>query len=311
MPVKYKDKIAVADGSLIYTGKDAKEKIWAEDIKISVGIPVPNKWKAYISSIEDGVPIPKGFTYKEGTKATGVVIEDGSHNEFVWIPVDGTNIKYEKFTTFSGTTPTGDDALPTGVTNEEADVNMYHGFYIGRYEATIPDNATSPTDSTGIPTCKSKRTVWTNISYNNAKPNAESMYTGKNTSVQSGLLTGTAWDTTCKWIENEITKINESSTLNDSRFYGNYKNSQSPANSGKGSKHEAGYNENWKTKNIYDLAGNVWEWTYEAFSSGRIGRGGSCSYDGDSYPVSYRYNYLPSYTHDRIGFHLRLYIKTN
>ena len=41
---------------------------------------------------DDKVPIPKGFTYLTGTKETGVVIEDGLHNEFVWIPVDGKKI---------------------------------------------------------------------------------------------------------------------------------------------------------------------------------------------------------------------------
>ena len=32
-----------------------------------------------------------------------------------------------------------------------------------------------------------------------------------------------------------------------------------PANNGKGTIREAGYNENWKIKNIYDIAGNIWE----------------------------------------------------
>ena len=149
-----------------------------------------SEWSKYIAEVVDEVPISKGFTYKEGTKATGVVIEDNSHNEFVWIPVDNPD-DYKKTTSYT-------EDLPSSITNEAADVKLYHGFYIGRYEATIPDNATSPTNSTEIPTCQSKKTVLTNISYNKAKPNAESMYKWENgSSVQSGLLTGKAWDTTC------------------------------------------------------------------------------------------------------------------
>ena len=73
---------------------------------------------------KNGVPIPKGFTYKEGTKEAGVVIEDGSHNEFVWIP--STESEYVKDTFLSGL-------------DETLDVKKYGGFYIGRYEATTPD----------------------------------------------------------------------------------------------------------------------------------------------------------------------------
>ena len=123
--------------------------------------------------------------------------------------------------------------------------------------------------------------------------------------------TGKAWDRTCHYIEDYITTINTNSTLRDSRYYGNYSNSQAPAANGIGTKQVSGYNENWKTKNIYDLAGNVWEWTYEAYSSYRIYRGGIYSNDGDNYPVSYRIYFTPSDIRDNIGFRLRLYIKAN
>lgn len=87
------------------------------------------------------------------------------------------------------------------------------------------------------------------------------MYTGDNSSVRSGLLTGTAWDRTCQFIEDyEITvnNVKETISLTDSRKYGNYNNSQEPANiSGFGGVQISGYSEFWKLKNIYDLAGNV------------------------------------------------------
>ena len=221
MPVKYKDKIAVADGNLVYTGKDEKEKKWANDNNVAVGLPVPSEWKKYIASLtEDGVPIPKGFTYKEGTKDTGVVIDDESHNEFVWIPA--TESEYIKDFSFpssysASSSNTSDETFLSNL-DETLDVKKYGGFYIGRYEATIPERATSATNTTGVPTCKSGKTVWTNISQPNSKASAESMYSGESSSVQSGLLTGKAWDRTCHWIEEYITTINTNSILIDSRY---------------------------------------------------------------------------------------------
>ena len=127
--------------------------------------------------------------------------------------------------------------------------------------------------------------------------------------VQTGLITGKAWDTTCHWIEGSLKSINELASLKDSRYYGNYNNSLSPANENSGTKRTAGFNENWKVKNIYDLAGNVWEWTSEAFSSDFVERGSGCYSYGSDYPVSYRLGGIVSDTRGSLGFRPRLYIK--
>ena len=220
-----------------------------------------------------------------------------------------TESTYVKDTSFPVNIPTGDrdDTLPNGIKDETADVKKYGGFYIGRYEAGIPEGDTSPSNKTGIPVSKKGVTVWTNINYTNAKTNAESMIS--NEYVQTGLLTGKAWDTTCHWIEDILSSINGSASLKDSRYYGNYSNSLAPANGNSGTKRTAGFSENWKVKNIYDLAGNVWEWTSEAYSSGFINRGGRYDSDGGNYPVSYRSSSNVSLSNVTVGFRSRLYIK--
>ena len=308
---KYKDKVSVIKGKLVWAGETENntEYKWFSEVTDGVtkrSVSVRNEWKEKIAEEVDGVPIPKGFTYKEGTKDTGLVIKDDKDNEFVWVPA--TESTYRKDTSFPGNRPTGDDTLPNGITDETADVKKYGGFYIGRYEAGIPEGDTSTSNKTGIPVSKKDAIIWTNITYTNSKASAESMIS--NEYVQTGLLTGKAWDTTCHWIEGSLKSINELASLKDSRYYGNYYNSLSPANvSGYGTKQGAGYSGKWMVKNIYDLAGNVFEWTSEAYSFDFINRGGSYNVVGSVNPVSYRNYSNASNQNDYLGFRSRLYIK--
>ena len=300
---KYKDKVSVIKGKLVWNGETENNTEYKWFSEVTDGATkksesVRSEWKEKIAEEVEGVPVPKGFTYKEGTKDTGLVIKDDNGNEFVWVPA--TKSTYGKDTSFPGVTPTRDDTLPNGIKDETADVVKYGGFYIGRYEAGIPEGDTSPSNKIGIPVSKKDATVWTNINYTNAKASAENMIS--NEYVQTGLLTGKAWDTVCHWIKSD-------DELKDSRTYGNYINSLAPANENSGTKRTAGFNENWKVKNIYDLAGNVWEWTSEAYSSISISRGGSYDYGGSDFPVSCRDRDSASGANGVTGFRLRLYIK--
>ena len=315
----YDGKLYVKDDELMYKEDNVteNEKKWLEELGIGkkAKIPVPDGWENYIGEMtDDGVPVPKGFTYVEGTKETGTVIEDYKGNEFVWIPVDDVS-SYKKDFDFpsyysASESNTFDDELPNGITNETADVEKYKGFYIGRYEAGVPEGESTSSNHEGIPVSKKGAVVWTDINYDNAKSNAEQMIS--NNYVQTGLLTGRAWDTTCHWIKDYVETIADDSSLTDSRFYGNHSDSESPANvEGSGTKQKAGYSDAWKTKNIYDLAGNVWEWTNEKYDSYRIPRGGSYNFSAKDNPVSYRSRNNSSSSYGNVGMRPRLYIKTN
>ena len=312
---KYKDKVSVIKGKLVWAGETENNTEYKWFSEVTDGATkksesVRSEWKEKIAEEVEGVPVPKGFTYKEGTKDTGLVIHDEKGNEFVWVPATvSTYIKDTSFPSYNNIKPTGDDTLPNGITNETTDVKKYGGFYIGRYEAGVPENqssidgeSSSTSDVKGVPVSKKDATVWSNINYTNAKANAESMI--NNEYVQTGLLTGTAWDTVCHWIKSD-------DELKDSRTYGNYNNSEAPANvKGYGTKQVAGYSDKWMVKNIYDLAGNVWEWNSEALAPGFIHRGGSYYNGGGDCPVSYRYSDgAYSNTNVTIGFRPRLYIK--
>ena len=70
-----------------------------------------------------------------------------------------------------------------------------------------------------------------------------------------------------------------------------------------------GATEEANLQNIYDIAGNVYEWTLEFYSADNpcTYRGGSCSTSGLKYPANYRYINTVDASYSDIGFRIGLW----
>ena len=194
-------------------------------------------------------------------------------------------------------------------TNQES-VNTYGGFYIARYEAGDGDANGTPrsSSSSNSNTVVSKKgaIVYNYISQTDSITRAESMYAGK-----SKLISGAGWDRTLNWLIETKAKT-ENEVFVNSSSWGNYYDSTGNAKTNSGDSnmnYTTGRNEAWKANNIYDLAGNVWDWTTEAGSSDvRVFRGGNCNVNGSRYPASFRGNVNPDSSHGYVGFRPALYL---
>ncbi len=154
----------------------------------------------------------------------------------------------------------------------EEQVNTNGGFYIGRYEASYENGNVASKLSTSTRNSSSTSLkngmLWNYISQTDAITNVKNTFQGDN--YTSSLLTGSAWDRVLCWLyetgEKSLVDI-----VGDSKKWGNYDDdtfSETRALINTGSKTET------KTKNIYDLAGNLWGWTSEStYTGNRIHRG--------------------------------------
>ena len=200
------------------------------------------------------------------------------------------------------------------------------GFWISRYEiGTTNASQAVSSNTTSVTTPVSQQNAYPIV--NKTQPQSQQIVRKMNS--QANLLFGVQWDLTLKFLEVKG-GLSVSQLNSDSTSWGNYYNASFTINRGQyqtswsstswtnASGTTKPSSSSWKLTtgaadrnrkmNIYDLAGNVWEWTLESNSlSYVVFRGGVGDYNGNYYPAGYRNNYTTSNYNDYIGLRAALY----
>ena len=183
------------------------------------------------------------------------------------------------------------------------------GFYVGKYETGIEDtpktSGSSSTAPTEIPVIKQNAYPYNYVTCSQAQTLASNMESGNYT---SSLMFGVQWDLVLKHLETKGTA--QADLKDNSTNWGNYKNTlwnitnknlkyaiensywTSGAYEKKDSSKEillsTGASEKFGKQGIYDIAGNVFEWTLEYISSSNAhyaARGGNYTNNGFDNPA--------------------------
>lgn len=314
----FKNKNKTENIDVVY--KKVEENNWSEEYTENA---------IYTDKNGDTAYIPKGFrvSLADGTSEiiNGLVITDqidgetkkSTGNEFVWIPVDNfdefiredfeitpTNEKY-----FITTEPTENryyEVSGDRRTKENEADNIYEsiyenkGFYIGRYETGIEEDMprSASSDITETAVIKKNKYIYNYIQWANsiddetggAVEKARELYENSN------LCYGVQWDAIMRWISKDF---NVKNVLEDSIKIGNYNEDRNLI--------KTGNYEEYKIKNIYDLAGNVEEWTMETYGINyKVARG---SKSGGNNTIAFRQENEINTKSGLIGFRVALYIK--
>ena len=239
-------------------------------------------------------------------------------------------------------------SLENDLTGEHAEyaamrksVEKYGGFYIGRYEAgdaEVNEKRTGITEVHKVVVRKNMHVynfaTWgkssTDVSLysKNDIENvagavwlARSVYPKEeNYSVVSTLCYGVQWDAAIDFmkdidnvLDNSVKYIQNSTGMG--WYYDSYRNANLDMKTGIELNIDINSDGNYeylatnKVKNIYDMAGNVMEWTMEASNALRFYRGGYWGSWGNYSPASNRTRNLTTMAYDRSGFRPALYIK--
>ncbi len=253
----------------------------------------------------------------------GIVVVDVDGNEFVWIPISESS-KFARTAWYMSHSTNKQTLANTSVKDaywEDTTTSEYNnmvtsvtnnkGFYVARYEASADSSSTKAQSKRGV-------TTWTNI----LQTEAITQSANYSSTLHSHLIYGIEWDSILNWLnenaiiststKGETTKMVTRDLESDSCNWGNYKYSTGDAQTNNGIKQTTGKSEYWKANNIYDLAGNVNEWTQEKYSTsyqlGNTYRGGNSNESGYDNPVSLRGIGGDSASGNTIGFRVSFYL---
>ena len=283
----------------------------------------------------NSIRVPAGFKIAEDSALTvedGVVIEDKDGNQFVWIPAKteaeggaiinlssgGTaNVVYKR-TDFGKQYGSYSNYSETMPSDEEASVNAWGGYYIGRFEAGDKESTEAKTMRSGETdatiTIKKGQAPYNNITQANAKTKAEGMDTLQEyTTATTKLVSSYAWDTAINFIQIKNSDYGTNSPE------GNYPNSDTFTYTDIAGDTQTGptvelipTGQTTEVSNIYDMGGNLYEYTTESLSSESypcVFRGGSYDVDYDTFPAGYRHH-GDGFAYSADGFRVTLYCST-
>ena len=278
------NKITIADGD---NTQGTEPKTIDGEKATYINPIIPAGFKAVDNSIDSTIDSNANWTNGEGYKY-GLVIQDKEGNQFVWIAVNGKNVKLDRYPFEDSLNISGESYTKYSETKDEAwaqKVETYGGYYIGRYETKYENNKCVVKQG-NVPTV--------NVTRDTAQGYAQKMKTDYGYGVTTDLLNSYMWDTALKYID-YYTNSSFSTTTGLGNAGG--KNSSAVAS--------GSYSDDIKC-NIADMSGNVLEWTTEYYSSSKpcVCRGGAYY---DSYAACRRSCTYISNSDSAIGFRCALY----
>lgn len=280
--------------------------------------------------------VPAGFKVVNTDDLTvekGIVVEDSKGNQYVWIPcttedsksqlqfkrtewdveVDGADNSRASKDELTLTCPENysDNGLTYAVVNEivaqvkaEKDsVRRNGGYYIGKYE--VGDE-----NGTGTAVIKADQTPMANIIWSTAYSKAKGI--GGGTGATTYLCSSYAWDTAINFIQNNgfqnYAKAREDS-YNENWFDKNVKDSTGKIIKAANKAERLSTGKTTPKCNIYDMGGNVAEFTTEVMPSTSepvVLRGG---YYHSFRPAGQRFDRSTSYASSTYGLRATLFLK--
>lgn len=294
---KYFDNVPVETQITSETKLKAKEEYGKYEMKISdidVGeITYETSYTIFKDVNGEQVPIPEGYIVSENSDENivnkGLVISDSRGNEYVWISCtvdsssnklqykrtewgvekDGTDnsraikdeltlkdidVTYSKTDTDNGINEEISKEIVAQINAEKESIKKYGGYYIGRYEVG-KDNKTA--------VIKAEQEPYVNIKWSKAYELAKGIGGGEGATTY--LCSSYSWDTAINFIQNTTGKNYATSIIG---FNGNWKSQEVKDSSGKVIKPvniAQRLNTGLTTAlcNIYDMGGNVGEFTTE------------------------------------------------
>lgn len=340
---KYFDNVPVETQITSETKLKAKEEYGKYEMKISdidVGeITYETSYTIFKDVNGEQVPIPEGYIVSENSDENivnkGLVISDSRGNEYVWISCtvdsssnklqykrtewgvekDGTDnsraikdeltlkdidVTYSKTDTDNGINEEISKEIVAQINAEKESIKKYGGYYIGRYEVG-KDNKTA--------VIKAEQEPYVNIKWSKAYELAKGIGGGEGATTY--LCSSYSWDTAINFIQNTTGKNYATSIIG---FNGNWKSQEVKDSSGKVIKPvntAQRLNTGLTTAlcNIYDMGGNVGEFTTElnpGTSETVVLRGG---FYYDNGPAGYRWDKYSGVAVSTYGFRATLFLK--